>query len=232
MTPNAIEVEKLVRQALQAWTGSVAAAPIATPSTSEPSALMLSDSVISTETLRGRLSGITTLHVSDRAVVTPAVRDLCREKKIALVRGGSAAAATGDQSVVSSSSPSAPARPQRLVVGGTSPWMPAVQKQLCPKQAKVLERSTDDAAALRAVQESLANGHQAGVLWVESAFATGWQAARIDALRSVVVTQWSEVPRALREVPLNLLIVPTHGWSIPAVCNAARTLFEHLKRTN
>lgn len=90
----------------------------------------------------------------------------------------------------------------------------------------------DDATALRSIQESLAKGHQAGVLWVESAFATGWQAARIESLRPVVVTQWGEVPRALREVPLNLLIVPTHGWSIPALCNAARTLFEHLKRTN
>ncbi|MCU0717027.1 MAG: hypothetical protein MUD03_12955 [Pirellula sp.] len=232
MTPNATEIEKLVRQALQAWTGSVAASPVATTSTPVPSTLLLADSVISTETLRGRLAGINTLQVSDRAIVTPAVKDLCREKKIAIERAGAAVLSTGNQA--SSSSPAATplARPQRLVVAGTSPWMSAIQKQLCPKQAKVLEKSMDDATALRSIQESLANGHQAGVLWVESAFATGWQAARIEALRPVVVTQWSEVPRALREVPLNLLIIPTHGWSIPAVCNAARTLFEHLKRTN
>jgi hypothetical protein len=110
--------------------------------------------------------------------------------------------------------------------------MSAVQKQLCPKQAKVLEKSTDDASALRSIQEWLGRGHQAGILWVESAYATGWQAARIDSLRPAVVTQWSDVARAMQEVPLNLLVLPFHGWTIPAVCNAARTFFEHLKRTN
>ncbi|AMV31941.1 hypothetical protein VN12_07455 [Pirellula sp. SH-Sr6A] len=249
MKPTATEVEKLVRQALQAWTGSVAsssvsaipvasvaAIPAASPS-ADARELVLMDSVISTECLRGRTGGIASLRVPPRSILTPAVKDLCREKGIAIVRDSGADQSATHQAIpvpLSSqeSSPSPGSRPQRLVMAGTSPWMSAIEKQLCPKQAKVLARSTDDAAALRSIQESLGHGHQAGILWVESAYATGWQAARIESLRPAVVTQWSDVTRALREVPLNLLVLPIHGWSIPAVCNAARTVFEHLKRTN
>lgn len=241
MKPTATDVEKLVRQALQAWAGRDASTSVAASTAGSTAAadreLVLVDSVISTESLRGRTGEIASLRIPPHAILTPAVKDLCREKGIVIVRENKPDASAVLQASPSplsaqESTPSTASRPQRLVMAGTSPWMSAVEKQLCPKQAKVLARSSDDAAALRSIHESLGRGHQAGILWVESAYATGWQAARIDALRPAVVSQWSEVARALREIPLNLLVLPIHGWSIPAVCNAARTVFEHLKRTH
>lgn len=46
------------------------------------SSLNLSDKVITLQTLRGRLEGITTVIVSERAIVTPAVKDELRDRKI------------------------------------------------------------------------------------------------------------------------------------------------------
>jgi hypothetical protein len=46
------------------------------------SSLNLSDNVITLQTLRGRLEGITTVIVSERAIVTPAVKDELRDRKI------------------------------------------------------------------------------------------------------------------------------------------------------
>lgn len=46
----------------------------------------ISERLVTTETLRGKLEHITTLVVEDRALVTPAVRDLLTDKRIDLVR--------------------------------------------------------------------------------------------------------------------------------------------------
>lgn len=55
--------------------------------------LELTEPVVALATLRGRLQGIESVRVSDRAVVTPAVRDELRAREIALVRGSRQAAA-------------------------------------------------------------------------------------------------------------------------------------------
>jgi len=52
------------------------------PSGSE---LRLSDTVITLRSIEGRVAGVTRLVVSSRAVVTPAVKDELRSKKIDLV---------------------------------------------------------------------------------------------------------------------------------------------------
>lgn len=48
--------------------------------------LTMSDKVITLRTLEGKLSGISRLSVSNRAVVTPAARDELRHRKIELIR--------------------------------------------------------------------------------------------------------------------------------------------------
>jgi hypothetical protein len=61
----------------------------ATPSTPAPSQkaeptsrLNLNDKVITLGTIKGRLEGVSTVIVSDRAIVTPAVKDELRDRKI------------------------------------------------------------------------------------------------------------------------------------------------------
>ncbi len=48
--------------------------------------LVLAERLVTLRDLEGRLTGITKLSVGERTVVTPAVRDLLRQKKIEFVR--------------------------------------------------------------------------------------------------------------------------------------------------
>jgi len=51
--------------------------------------LALTDRLVTTETLRDKLEGVTQVDTVPGAVVTPAVVDLLRERRITLVRGTS-----------------------------------------------------------------------------------------------------------------------------------------------
>ena len=51
------------------------------------SRLALSERLITTETLRGKLEGVQQVNTPPGAVVTPAVVDMLRDKQITLVRG-------------------------------------------------------------------------------------------------------------------------------------------------
>jgi hypothetical protein len=46
------------------------------------SSLNLNDNVITLATIKGKLEGVTTVIVSERAIVTPAVKDELRDRKI------------------------------------------------------------------------------------------------------------------------------------------------------
>ena len=65
-----------------------------------PHCLSLDDAVITVASLQDRLSGIQTIRVRNRAVVTPSVADLLREKKIELHRIESDASSQSNRSSV------------------------------------------------------------------------------------------------------------------------------------
>jgi hypothetical protein len=117
-----------------------------------------------------------------------------------------------------------------LIIAGSCQAMVAIEKQMCSKQANVRAQLHDDTASLREIANGLRNGHQAGVLVAASPHAACWQAARDEKLRPAVVSQWSDLPAVLSEVPVNLLILSASKWNVPSICNASRHLFEHLKR--
>jgi hypothetical protein len=56
-------------------------------SPSQAADLKLADGLITLAQLDGQLHGVARLHVVHRAVVTPAVRDLLKERGVELVRG-------------------------------------------------------------------------------------------------------------------------------------------------
>lgn len=221
MTPTASEIETIVRRVLSTLTA------IGAQSHSEKSLqtnrLSLTDPVISLQSLKNRLAGIQVLEVGRAAVLTPAAKDYCRELRVEIVCG-----AIGEKSSMNSS-PIALARPQRLVVAGSTNFMTSIAKQLCPKQAAVIEKSADDATAMRTIAEKLRSGHQAGVAIVESPHAACWQAARDDRLRPAVIARWSDLDDVLREVPVNILVLSSKSWNIPSACNVARRFFQHLQ---
>lgn len=67
--------------------------PVTQPVT-PPSVLVLSQRLITAEVLPRRLAGVQTVRVPRRALVTPLVKDLLREKRIQLVFGGESAGTT------------------------------------------------------------------------------------------------------------------------------------------
>ena len=81
MKLNPEQLEWIVREVirrLQAADGQAATA--ATPR------LSLSERLVTTETLRGKLEGVSQVNTIAGAIVTPAVVDLLKEKQITLVR--------------------------------------------------------------------------------------------------------------------------------------------------
>ena len=216
MSPSATEIETIVRRVLSTLTlvGAQSAAGMA-------SRLSLSDRVVSLQSLQNRLSGIQVLEIANSTVLTPAARDYCRELKVEVQRDAKAGSITSPVSSVT--------RPQRLLVVGSVDWLPAVAKQLCNKQSKVIDKASDDTAAIRNIADGLRAGHQAGLAIVNAPHAACWQAARDDRLRPAVVTQWAELSDVLREVPVNLLILSTKSWNVPSTCNVARRFFQHLQ---
>ena len=233
MNVNPVEIESIVRKVL-----SMLLAGDLAGSTQQPSSVVVSnelaiaDHVVSASTLEGRLSGIQTLRLLRSAVVTPAARDLCRQAKVAIVKDENAVSSSSSivkQDAAASTVPSK-VRPQRLIIAGSCQAMVAIEKQMCSKQANVRAQLQDDTAALREIANGLRHGHQAGVLVAASPHAACWQAAREEKLRPAVVSQWSDLPAVLSEVPVNLLILSASKWNVPSICNASRHLFEHLKR--
>ena len=190
--------------------------------------LSLTDQVISLQSLKNRLAGIQVLEVGRTAVLTPAAKDYCRELRVELIRVELVRSAIGETSSMNSS-PIALAKPQRLVVAGSTNYMTSISKQLCSKQAAVIDKSADDATAMRTIAEKLRTGHQAGVAIVESPHAACWQAARDDRLRPAVIAHWSDLNDVLREVPVNVLVLSSKSWNIPSACNVARRFFQHLQ---
>lgn len=79
MNVTAAEIERMVRDVLSRMT---AAAPAPNPT----AALELANRVITLDDVDGRLAEINQLIVAPKAVVTPAVRDVLRQRKISLVR--------------------------------------------------------------------------------------------------------------------------------------------------
>ncbi|XZE20245.1 hypothetical protein SH449x_000108 [Pirellulaceae bacterium SH449] len=233
MSPSAAEIEAIVRKVLgtlMASDLSVANGSEETPASNE---LVLTGTMISSRDVTGRLQGQQILRVPEKAVITPAVRDLCREAKVTIVRGEVSLATPTPASGSSTETVSTPPKkPQRLIVAGSHNMLAAISKQLCSRQSKVLETCADDTSALHQITNGLRDGHQAGVLIAKSPFAVSWQAARDEKLRPVVVGQWSELTSALKEVPANLLILGADRWNVASACNAARFLFEHLKRNS
>lgn len=82
LTPEQLEwiVAEVVRRLREG-------APATRGASAAGDALTLSERLVTLETLRGRLNGVARVEVKARAVVTPAVIDLLKEKQVQLVKG-------------------------------------------------------------------------------------------------------------------------------------------------
>jgi len=230
MSPSSAEIETIVRRVLGALTSDAAQRAVASTCPDTGSTLRLSDRVISMQLVRDKIADQRAIEIGRMSVITPAAKDYCRERKIAIVRVGEAnASASGSTSIQKTNKVLELPKPQRLFVAGTASWMPSISKQLCNRQSQVEAMQADDTSAMHRISEGLRAGHQAGLAVVSAPHAACWQAARDDRLRPAVVSNWAELSDVLREVPVNVLILSSKNWNVASTCNVARRFFEHLR---
>ena len=86
MTFTEEQVEWIVRDVIRRLGLLEGQSDIAKPGNSAMGELVVAERVVSMRSLEGRLANVARIVVSDRAVVTPAVRDELRSRKIELVR--------------------------------------------------------------------------------------------------------------------------------------------------
>ncbi len=243
MTTNA-EIESIVRRVLSGMlaAGSSSAA-IATKVTVDASSILrLQQKLITLSSIPRDLAGISEIHIQTKAVVTPAVRDLLRIANTTIIRGSTIRGSTAKPNseapnpTESSTLTSLPSLKSLssfppLIIAGSTAFMPAINRSICPKQAKTLPQSQDDATALREATIGLRSGHRAAVIIGSSAHAISWQAARDEKLRPVVISQWMHLAETLAEVPTNLVILSTKYWNAPAACNVIRAFYKHITQS-
>lgn len=213
----------------------------------------IDSAVVSLESLRSVPEGTKQLEIGTKALVTPAAKDWCRERSVVVSRcshpdtardnlnqivapkrnasatATNAIAATSVTSDAAVHANSTPSHSAKLFVSGSVLWLRSLEKQLCPKQTRIAELQHDDAGVIRSVATALRQGHAAAVAIVESPYSALWQAARDEALRPVLISQWSDLADGLREVPTNVLIVPAKRWNIAGTANITRHFLEHIR---
>jgi hypothetical protein len=201
--------------------------------------------VLSLDSLRSVPSGTKQITVSSTALVTPAAKDWLKEKGIGWTRMVPTASSLGTGKSPVASNPSGlstsvasseilqkntmETETKRVLVTGSVLWLRTLEKQLCPKSSQIDQVQFDDAASLRAVAQAIRNGAPAAIAVVKAPHATLWQAARDEALRPSIVSQWSDLTEVLQEVPTNLLILPASRWNTAGTANIARKFIDHIR---
>jgi hypothetical protein len=207
-------------------TAQVSASTVA-PSAPASTATHLSSAVLSLDSLRTLAKNTTQITVDLKTLVTPAAKDWLREKGIAWSRASSNQSSATSPTQGEKKLTVSLAKP--LFVTGSVLWLRNLEKQLCPKGTLVDQVQVDDAATLRSVAQAIRSGSPSAVAIVKAPHSTLWQAARDEALRPVIVSQWSDLTDVLREVPTNLLIVPATRWNTAGAANIARKFMEHIQ---
>jgi hypothetical protein len=208
-------------------------------------AMHLNTPVLSLDSLRSVPSGTKQITVSSTALVTPAAKDWLREKGIGWTRMVPTASSPGTGKSPVASNPSGVStsvassenlqkntmetESKRVLVTGSVLWLRTLEKQLCSKSSQIDQVQFDDAASLRAVSQAIRNGAPAAIAVVKAPHATLWQAARDEALRPSIVSQWSDLTEVLQEVPTNLLILPASRWNTAGTANIARKFIDHIR---
>lgn len=217
MELSAAEIERLVRDVMSRLQADAASPPNA--SENNAGALLsagekvspgrmkglqsIAGSVISLADVEGKLTDVTTLAVGPRAVVTPAVRDLLRQRKIELVRDGAVARRNASNDVA------------------TKPNV-AVAVAVAAKQyaaGRLVERLRRDgyavqqlaqvglAAALRELADEAVKGGMRGLLIADEAEVAVIALNRKRGVRAIAGEEATAVARATGSVGANVLVV-------------------------
>lgn len=219
------EIESIVRMVIDRLRDGLLTsgeAPVATPSSANsaatktsatpvnapvvPGTLIIEDSLISLQSLGDRLSSVTTLQVPKRSVVTPAVQDELRKRKIKLVRGTIVAPKSSSHQTSTSSSNSA------VVMNVIA--SDAKLKVVRGVNKLITVQSTTDHADTNTLAASLTIGNTR-TLWCSAlpfsaAISLASQAPR---LRSITLAHAADLQRAVREADPHVIVLDEKHWT-------------------
>lgn len=182
--------------------------------------LVLEARVISLAEVQGHLSGMVRVSVAERAIVTPAVRDLLREKKVPLVRraaGAKAGAASVGRTIVVA------AADAKFEIGG-------LVRELRGLGCKVEQLAQAGlAGAVREMADEAAKSGAVGLLVTEEPEAALIALNRRAGVRAVGGDDAATIERAGRAVGANVFVVrgsklggmQVKRWLVPVAQQAA-----------
>lgn len=184
-------------------TGPSTTSPVTTGPVAPVGSLQLTDRVITWELIRGRLSGIQSVEVGPRAVVTPLVRDELRRAGIRLERGGALKAAQPTAAPIAGLLVLDETRwtADAVVRGASTTWQVA--------------RGLDELLAPLRTSSGGMDRHAVVVTprWAEVA----WQVGRDTGLPTVAVHSVATLEQAWRQLQPQVLVVNSSQASLPAV---------------
>jgi hypothetical protein len=165
--------------------------------------LHLDDDVVSTATLAGLSAAVQSVSLRRGAVITPAARDLLRDKKIALAyRTATATAVAGKAELL-------------LGVANTRFRADELVKALSRQPITVRQMSASGLFDLIAeIAKGLAGNQKLAILMTEDAAAAICLANRNAGVRAVAAHDGRTVASAVRSVGANMLIVDPSGRSL------------------
>jgi propanediol dehydratase small subunit len=222
MTPNPLDIERVVRQVLAelglAPTGDAAVSKPAkdrpVPSNDQPNAnreLVLTARVVTLGQIEGRLTGVCRLAVPQRAVVTPAVRDELKHRNILLTFAAAGENAAGENAAGEDASAENADTNQpslAIVAVGTTFDPKSLTNALAGdgvevtnKECNCLIRAIDDLAPRLAKENIL------GILVTEHAAAGLCLANRHQGVRAVLGSDPATTASDVAAVGANLLVV-------------------------
>jgi ribose 5-phosphate isomerase RpiB len=188
------QLERIVHAVLQRLSGAGAA----TPSSGD---LTLTEKVISAESLANRLNGVQRVVVSARAVVTPAARDILKEKNVTLVRSLQAATAAKLVPLVVASS----AGKKTAAIDAAD-----LVAQLRQRGIAVEELPSVNAAQAAAnIAAAVSGGKKLGVLLTDQPAAALCIANRQRGVRAATAANRGELNDLVQNLGVNLLVVDT-----------------------
>jgi len=215
MELSAAEIERLVRDVMSRLQADVGPPPKANENNTgsllsagekvSPGRMKglqsIAGSVISLADVEGKLTNVTALAVGPRAVVTPAVRDLLRQRKIELVRDEAVARRTGSNDVAT--------KPNIAVAVAAKSYAAGRLVERIRRDGYAVQQLAQAglAAAVRELGDEAAKGGTRGLLITEDADLAVIALNRTRGVRAIAGEDVAATARATGAVGANVLVV-------------------------
>ncbi|MBL9092960.1 MAG: hypothetical protein JNL96_17210 [Planctomycetaceae bacterium] len=215
MELSAVEIERLVRDVMSRLQADAASPPKANENNAgallsagekvSPGRVKglqsIAGSVISLADVEGKLTDVTTLAVGPRAVVTPAVRDLLRQRKIELVRDGAVARRNASNDVAT--------KPNVAVAVAAKQYAAGRLVERLRRDGYAVQQLAQVglAAAVRELGDEAVKGGMRGLLIADEAEVAVIALNRARGVRAIAGEDATAVARATGSVGANVLVV-------------------------